>query len=212
MKKLFFLLITLCSLFAVHCYSQPINQWQKCYGGSMAEEARCIIQTSDSGYLVAGYAQSNDLDVSGNHDTINGYPDYWVVKLNSSGNIQWQKCLGGTDDDRVFSVAEARENGGYIIAGTTYSINGDVTGHHDCADCWVVKLDTSGNIQWQKCLGGSSDDRAYSIKQTPDGGYVVAGSTWSSDGDVTGLHDTIGLGNCGPDYWVVKLDPSGNIQ
>jgi len=78
MKKLFFLLISVyCSLLTIQ--SQPVIQWQKCYGGSMAEMANSIIQTSDSGYLIAGYAQSNDGDVSGIHYTINNYPDYWVV-------------------------------------------------------------------------------------------------------------------------------------
>jgi hypothetical protein len=192
--------------------AQPIIQWQKCLGGSMGDVARSVIQTSDGGYIVAGFTNSHDGNVTGSHDTVASYTDYWVVKLNSSGNLQWQKCLGGTDEDRAFSIAEAREGGGYIIAGYAFSNDGDVTGNHGMGDYWVVKLDTAGNIQWQKCLGGTSPDYAYSVKQTIDGGYIITGTTGSNDGDVSGLHDTTGNGNCGPDYWVVKLDASGNIK
>jgi hypothetical protein len=175
-------------------------QWQKCLGGTSWEYASSIQQTTDGGYVAAGYTRSNDGDVSGNH----GDWDYWVVKLDSSGNIQWQKCLGGTSWDEAYSIQQTTD-GGYVVTGYTTSNDGDVSGNHGGEDYWVVKLDSSGNIQWQKCLGGTGDDRANSIQQTTDGGYVVAGYTYSNDGDVSGNHG-------GRDFWVVKLDASGNIQ
>src|SRR5689334_16943821 len=90
--------------------------------------------------------------------------------------IQWQKCLGGTGDDIAFSI-EQTADGGYIVAGCAYYNNGDITGNHGDRDYWVVKLDSSGNIQWQKCLGGTNYDNAYFIEQTADGGFIVAGYT-----------------------------------
>ncbi len=175
-------------------------QWQKCLGGSNGDWALSIRQTTDGGYIVAGYTLSNDGDVSGNH----GSGDFWAVKLDSLGNIQWRKCLGGTNFDCANSIQQTADRG-YIVAGYTYSNDGDVSGNHGNGDFWVVKLDRLENIQWQRCLGGSNDDWAFDIRQTSDGGYVVAGFTESNDGDVSGNH---GDGDC----WVAKLDGLGNIQ
>ncbi len=111
--------------------------------------------------------------------------------------IIWQKALGGGYDDVAFSIQQTSD-GGYIVAGYTYSNDGDVSGYHDDADFWVVKLDERGNIIWQKALGGSGRDEAYSVQQTSDGGYIVAGYTKSNDGDVSGYHGR-------DDFWVVKL-------
>src|SRR5688572_15163162 len=111
-------------------------QWLKSLGGTAAEQASAVQQTSDGGYIVAGYTLSNNGDVSGNH----GNEDCWLVKLNSSGTIQWQKCLGGTERDFANAVQQTSD-GGYIIAGSTFSNNGDVSGNHGNDDYWVVKLD-----------------------------------------------------------------------
>ena len=142
------------------------------------DDAMSIAPASDGGYIVAGYSESNDGDINGNH----GDKDYWIVKLNSSGNLQWQKSLGGSYDDWANSIAPTPD-GGYIVAGQSASNDGDITGHHGYWDYWIVKLDASGNLQWQKSLGGSSSEYAYSIAPTPDGGYIVAGSSYSNDGD-----------------------------
>jgi Secretion system C-terminal sorting domain len=175
-------------------------QWQKCLGGSSNEYVNSIQQTTDSGYIIAGYTESNDGDVTGYH----GNKDYWIVKIDSIGALQWQKCLGGTGWDIANSVRQTTD-GGYIVAGFTGSNDGDVTGYIGWYDCWIVKLDSLGTIQWQKCLGGSDNDQAQSIRQTTDGGYIFAGYTWSDNGDVSGHH-----GN--GDYWVVKIDSLGALQ
>ena len=189
--------------------------WQKCLGGSSDDIAQSIQQTSDGGFIVTGGTWSNDGDVSGNH----GWTDYWVVKLDSSGDIVWHKCLGGSGwEGTIVFPADAfiqeTSDGGFIMAGGTQSNDGDVSGNHGERDYWIVKLDSSGNIVWQKCLGGSGWEGAHmvgevlkrmvSIQETSDGGFIMAGGTWSNDGDVSGNH-----GLC--DYWVVKLDSSGNI-
>ncbi len=174
--------------------------WQKFLGGSAAEEPFSIRPTPDGGYIVAGYSLSNDYNVSGNH----GDMDYWVVKLNTTGVIQWQKSLGGSGTDWAYSI-QPTNGGGYVVAGFSRSDDGDVSGNHGGADAWIVKLDLNGAIQWQKSLGGSGDDSAGDVQVTSDGGYIVAGSSKSNDGDVSG-----NLGNS--DVWVVKLDATGAIQ
>ena len=176
-------------------------QWQKALGGSGNDIANYIQLTSDGGYIVAGQSNSTNGDVTGNH----GDYDYWIVKLSSTGIIQWQKSLGGSAWDNAWSI-EPTSDGGYIIAGDSYSTDGDVTGNHGIGDYWIVKLNSTGAIQWQKSLGGSGYDFATSIQQTPDGGYIVAGSSDSNNGDVTGNHGGNG------DYWIVKLNSAGAIQ
>lgn len=175
-------------------------QWQKSLGGSYLETASSLSQTFDGGYIVAGNSSSNDGDVSSNY----GSSDYWVVKLDTIGNIQWTKSMGGTYNDFLRSIEQTSDSG-YIVAGNSYSNNNDVVGNHGWTDAWVVKLNSTGSIQWQKCLGGSNDDRAYSVKQTSDGGFIVAGTTVSNDGDVIGNHG-------GGDVWVIKLGSSGTIE
>jgi len=183
-----------------------VIQWQKCLGGSNDDTARSIKQMHDGGYVVAGWTYSNDNDVAGGG--FHGRADSWAVKLSDSGEILWQKCLGGSDDDAAESIS-VTDDGGIIIAGVTYSSDGDVTGKHNPnsrnPDFWVVKLNSAGTIQWQKCLGGSNADWSYSIQQTDDDGHIVAGKTCSNDGDVSGNH-----GNC--DSWTVKLNSVGTIQ
>jgi hypothetical protein len=176
-------------------------EWQKRLGGTGNDYVYSIQQTSDGGFIVVGYTNSNDGDVSGNH----GYFDAWVVKLNSSGNIEWPKCLGGTGNDYANSIQQTSD-GGFIVAGETYSNDDDVSGNHGYFDYWVVKLNSLGDIEWQKCLGGTGNDYAYSIQQTSDSGFIVAGFTNSNDGDVSGNHGGY------YDAWVVKLNSSGNIE
>ncbi|MCD6449891.1 MAG: PEGA domain-containing protein, partial [Thermotogaceae bacterium] len=172
----------------------PSIIWQKALGGSSKDWAYSIQQTSDGGYIVAGWTRSYyNGDVSEYH----GYIDAWVVKLGESGNIEWQKALGGSEGDEAHSIQQTRD-GGYIVAGCTRSNDGDVSGNHGKVDAWVVKLGESGNIEWQKALGGSFWDKAYSIQQTSDGGFIVAGRTASNDGDVSGNHGEV-------DAWIVKL-------
>ncbi|MBS1939311.1 MAG: T9SS type A sorting domain-containing protein [Bacteroidetes bacterium] len=179
-------------------------QWQKCIGGTEQDFAHSIQQTSDGGFILVGSTQSNDGDVSGLHEGANGGRDVWVVRLDNTGNIQWQKCLGGTGGEEAYSIQQTSD-GGYVLGGYTNSNDGDVSGGHGGSDAWVVKLSAYGAIEWQKCMGGTGNDRATSVQQTTDGGYIVAGSTYSNDGDVSGNH-----GNS--DAWAVKIDAVGNIE
>ena len=178
----------------------PEIQWQKSIGGTGTDIAYSIIQTSDNGFIVAGNSSSNNGDVSGNH----GLGDYLVVKLSVTGNIEWQKSLGGTNEDDARSIQQTLD-GGYIVVGSSNSNNGDVSGNHGGADYWIVKLNSIGDIQWQKSLGGLSNEGANSIKETEDGGYIIAGTSASTNSDVSGNHGSI-------DYWIVKINIEGNIE
>ncbi len=175
-------------------------QWQKTLGGSNHDWPYSIRQTTDGGYITVGHTASIDGDVSDNHGGI----DAWVVKLDSLGAIQWQKTLGGSKNDDATSV-ELVQDGGYIIAGESNSNDGDVSENHGYSDFWVLKLNSAGDIEWQKSLGGSSNERALAIKCTAEGGYIVVGETLSNNGDVMG-------NNGDSDLWVVKLDILGDIE
>ena len=183
-----------------HC--QPDIEWQSCFGGTMNDEAMSIAQASDGGFIMAGHVRSSNGNVIGYHG---GAADAWVVKLDSDGTIQWQRCLGGSRGDYAASV-HPTVDGGYIMAGSTFSNNGDVNGYHESefslSDAWVVKLSAMGMIEWQRCLGGSSEDYLQSIQELPEGGYVAAGASYSNNGDVT-------CSNGGS--WVVKLNTMGDI-
>lgn len=170
-------------------------QWQRSLGSTSNDAVKSIKQTSDGGYIVASVVGKGDRDVLVHY----GNNDIWIVKLNANGVIQWQKTLGGIQFDEVSSIELTSDNG-YIIAGSSNSVDKDVTGNHGLQDYWVVKLNSNGVLQWQKSLGGSALDNAYFIQQTIDGGYIVAGTSSSSNGDVTGNHG-------GRDAWVVKLKP-----
>jgi len=175
-------------------------QWQKSFGGSGFDIAYDIHPANDHGFIFAGYTNSTDHDVSVNH----GFDDCWVVKLDSGGAIQWEKTFGGSDQDQLFSIRQ-NSDGNYSAAGFSKSVNGDVTNPKGGADFWILKIDSLGALIWQHSFGGSSDDRAHSLAKTSDGGCVVAGTTASSDSDVTANHG-------GEDIWLIKLDSTGSME
>lgn len=210
------LFLLLLSLFTFQSYSQaPAIDWKVCLGGTGMEGASPeyntansyyglqIIQTTDGGYITAGNASTNNGYVSGIHLQS---MDMWVIKTDSQGNFQWQKCLGGQGTETAATIAQTTD-GGYIVAGVTSVDGGDVSGHHGSGDMWIVKLDAVGNLVWQKCVGGGGTEKAYSIKQTTDGGYIVAGIANFNEGMVSGHH----LPSFTPDMWVVKLDSVGDL-
>jgi hypothetical protein len=190
-----------CDYFVVKFRSDGFMEWQRCYGGSAHDIAHSIIQTTDGGYAVAGYVNSNN---SGNVSDNHGGSDYWIIKLSTQGILEWQKCFGGVDYDEAHSIIQTID-GGYVVAGFTYSNDEDVSGNHGDSDYWVIKLSSSGSLEWQKCYGGSATDIAYSLIQNTEGGYVVAGYSLSNSGDVSGNYGD-------EDYWVIKLDNNGNLN
>lgn len=175
-------------------------EWGKCIGGSKLDKIFSITTTPDEGYCVVGLTSSKDGDML-IHDMSH---EIFVMKLNKIGNIEWENFYGGSRLDICNSIINTYE-GGYLISGYTYSNDGDIKGNHGETDYLVMKLDKSGNIEWQKSLGGSASDSSCSALQTPDCGYLIMGTSKSSDGDVTGSSTK-------EDYWVVKLDEFGSIK
>jgi hypothetical protein len=194
--------------------------WQSCLGGSGDDWARTIVQTSDGGYVFVGNtttSAANDGDIVGHHvDTFSrDNSDLWIVKLNAQGSIVRQKCLGGSKFDDVQSMTGTTD-GGFVIAGRSQSTDGDLAGIRDTGKCWIIKLDSLFNIEWQNRFGGSGADEAgESIIQTLDGGYAFSGGTSSTDGDVKGIHISkiVSPGNDSTtDTWVVKLSHEGRLE
>lgn len=178
-------------------------EWEKSFGGTGPDRAQAAHQTRDGGYIVAGFSNSSDGDVAGNH----GAEDGWILKLDATGGIQWQKSIGGTNGDGMYDLRQTTDSG-YIVSGYSYSNDGDVSGLHGTDDCWVVKLDSVGNIEWQHPVGGTGYEYGYAAEQASNGGYIVAGGTTSNNGEISGNHST---GNI-PDWNVVKLDEYGVIE
>ncbi|HNQ13491.1 MAG TPA: T9SS type A sorting domain-containing protein [Bacteroidia bacterium] len=208
MKTLFFILLT--SLTSQIC-GQPTIKWQKSFGGSEFEFPGSLILNRNGGFTIAGSSNSQDGQVNGLHVGSCSFgicQDYWVVNTDSLGNLLWEKCFGGTGDDAAYSIASTGD-GGSIICGYTTSLDGDVTGIHtgfSAMDVWVVRLDSSGNLLWQRCLGGSRGEFGFSIISTIDKGFVIAAYANSYDGDVPGNNNP----NQSSDVWVIKLDSFGS--
>ncbi len=192
MNKYFYVFLTLLALFSflggllVGCTPAPrLNEsktWQKTYGGTGFDGAQCIQQTNDGGYITVGWTDSFG---SGGYD---GY----VLKLDGSGELEWQRTFGGSQDD-WFNCVRQTSDGGYIGVGWTYSYG------EGLADVYVVKLDRNGEVTWQKTYGGNGFDEGYSVEQTEDGGFIIVGE---SNSFVSGPVDV----------YIVKIDANGDLK
>lgn len=250
--------------------AQGTLEWQKTYGGTdydaaggLRIEASKIRQTSDGGYILGGNSMSFDNDVSANF----GGTDVWIVKIDSSGAIQWEQNYGSDADDYFSDIKETNEggfimtyassdyntfifdtkitkidvqgnvewtnsygegefkfsnlysitqtsDGGYVSTGWTNADDSETTpedeiipGLYNVSRLWVLKIGAAGAFEWAKTYGGSNIDEGYSIVETTDGSYVVAGMTYSGDGDAVGHPDPDNASS----QWVLKLDNSGEV-
>jgi PKD repeat protein len=194
------LLCFLASMGIANAAAPPLLEWQKCLGGTGQDMPVRLIKGSDGFIYTLGSTGSSDGDVVQNRGAL----DLWLTKLDSTGQLIWQKTYGGSNMDIGTGIVQL-SSGGFIIAGYTASTNGDITSNHGNFDAWVLKIDQSGNIIWQKTIGGSQVDLCYSLIQTQDGGFLLGGGTYSNDGDVSGLHGD-------QDFWLVKINSAGTIQ
>mgnify|MGYP000874951140 CR=1 FL=1 len=176
--------------------------WEKVYGGSGFDMAYSIAQTSDYGFIVAGYTFSSNGDLKGKTHRGNG--DWWIIKLNRYGDIEWHETYGGAGWEEPRKVAVTSDKG-YIITGVTGSNDGHLTGNRGGWDVWLLKLNRSGKIEWSKTFGGSNHDKAFSLIIDRRGNFFIAGYTTSSDGDVSRLAG-------GMDAWVLRVSSSGTLM
>ncbi|HNM30908.1 MAG TPA: MopE-related protein [Chitinophagales bacterium] len=197
------LLFTYLSMYVVGAFSQGLEKiWGKSIGGSDNDYLKQIKQTRDGGCVICGYSYSDDFDIPENK----GSTDFLLIKMNSSGDIEWIQTYGGSSIDRCYGV-DTTLDGGYIMAGYTYSNDFDVTDNLEVS-AWVVRVDSIGNIVWQKTYGGSGFDAADAgIISLDDGSFVIAGQSYSNDGDVIGHVGTTDY----KDFWVFKIDAVGDI-
>jgi hypothetical protein len=176
--------------------------WQRCLGGTKQDRGSYAFETSDGALVVFGNSYSKDGDVIG---TQKGKGDIWLVKMDVGGNILWQQLWGGEGSDFGYMIRETADKGFIAISYTT-SMTGDISGNHGEGDGLVQKLDSAGNVQWQRCIGGSLDDYLHAVEQMPNGEYVMIGRSLSYDGDISGHHDS----GRSKDYTFFKLDANGN--
>lgn len=173
--------------------------WSKAFGGTGYEEGFCVIPTSDGGYIAAGETNSADGDFNFNR----GIYDVYILKVSSSGTFQWSKTYGGSLFDYANNIIQTKD-GGYLVTGSTASDDSDITFNHGQGDVWVLKLDDTGAIEWQKTYGGSNDETGINAVECSSGGYIIGSSTISYDGEVTynhGVHD----------FWAIRINDTGNI-
>lgn len=175
-------LFTLTNAYSGGKAAGPVIEWERWFGGSEDDKAYSVQQTSDGGYIIAGYTYSSEA----------GSSDVYLVKTDSEGNMEWEKTFGGKGSDIGYSVRQTKD-GGYIVGGFTssYGAGGD--------DAYLIKTDAAGNMQWEQVYGGSKQDQYYSVRQTLDGGYVLVGATFS-----------FGAGH--RDGHLIKTDSDGNVQ
>jgi hypothetical protein len=210
-KVKIFRLLFLSIIFFNAAYGQPAIEWQNTIGGTERDDLEAILQTADKGYVLGGISQS---DISGDktEDSYGfGSRDYWVLKTDSTGNIEWQNTIGG-DQDEYLKVVLSTMDGGYLLCG--YSKSDSSRDKHEynfdntlsTFDYWIVKISAGGSIAWENTIGGTGDDALTAAKETADSGFILLG--WSNStisGDKT--EDTLG----NTDGWLVRIGSTGNI-
>ena len=212
--------IRFCSLFSISLFSlstflsaQDI-QWQQVLGGVHSEYLYDLKATPDYGFLLIGSSFSED---SGNKTGKGkGDLDYFLWKMDESGKLEWQKTFGGSGSDYLYSASLTRE-GGYILGGSSDSPKSEDKKEESFGnmDFWILKLDPVGEEEWQLTLGGIGNDQLQSIQQTPDGGFIIGGSSDSSpiqnqEGKTIGNKSEESKGSF--DYWIIKLSANGEVE
>jgi len=178
--------------------NMPI-QWQACFGGTDRDNVIDMV-TTDNGYLLIGTIFSDDGDITNSH----GGKDIWIVKIDSIGNMLWEKAFGGSEDDYARRIVR-NNDGDYYFVAEVGSNDGDIqSGNHGAFDIWVVKIDGMGELIWEKCYGGSGYDDYPNLKLLSDGNLLITCNSSSSNGDVPtnyGFYDA----------WVFIISPDGEI-
>ena len=186
--------------------SEAQLEWNKTYGGSGDERGRSLIETSDGGYALLGYSDSSDGDVSSN----NGNRDFWLVKINASGVLSWQKSFGYEGEDEGVSIIETSDN--HLMLSGVLDVTasggegnqGRFSTRHAGGDYWAIKITPTGDIVWSRFYGGTFTDSPTGIKETLNDGLISVGGSDSNDVDISNNKGSY-------DFWIVKSDRNGDI-
>lgn len=181
-------------------FAQLGVDFEKTFGGTENDFGFDMKASGTGGYILAGYTDSGDDDVT---DTI-GKLDFWILEIDADGNILWDETYGGTENDFCRAVVPAGD-GGWVVTGSTFSSDGDITDNAGNKDGWVFKIDADGDLEWQFTYGGPDEDQFNNITATSDGGFLCVGASKSTTGDVSGNQ---GL----DDYWILKIDSDGVFE
>ena len=175
-------------------------QWSRYFGGTFTDTAYDSIQTQDGNFLIMGSSDSDDVDINNNKGTY----DFWVVKLNNTGTLLWEKSFGGTEIDEARTITSTAD-GNFLIAGDSRSNDIDLSTNNGAADVWIIKINSDGDLLWEKTFGGSSFDGVKAIYKTQNNEFLVAGNSRSSDGNLT-------KNNGQNDAWIFKINAQGNVM
>lgn len=196
-------LIAICALLLIvsFSYSQiPDIVWQQCYGSPDTDYYQCILET-DSGYLVGMGLSEFEPGISNYH----GSHEIWLFKTDTAFNMEWERCYGGSAAETPIKLIKTNE-GNYYIVGGTNSTDGDVQSFNNgSSDYWIVKINGSGEIIWEKCFGTSVAEGPRDALLTPDGGLLVMGRIHASGGDVSVYYGD-------NDVWLFKVDSLGILE
>ena len=173
--------------------------WQRYFGGTNNDRAYAVARAQDGGFVMAGFSESEDFDISQSR----GSYDFWVVKISQEGELVWERSFGGSGIDIAFDIAATSDNA-YAIVGHSFSSDTDVTANHGEADIWLIKIDDSGQLLWERNLGGSSFDAAQGIRESSDGGFIISGNSRSNDMDLE-------INGGENDIWLLKTDSEGSL-
>lgn len=189
-------------LVRVDAQGDPI--WEQTYGGTDQDLLACLYPVGE-GYIAGGTSLSG---VNGNKTSPNlGLRDYWVIRLNSEGDAIWEKSYGGTGSDYLQDL-KPTPDGGFLLGGYSFSgTNGTKTSpNHGLIDYWIVKVNEAGDSVWDKSIGGGGNDYLSKVALTTNGGYILAGYSFSIEGGTKSAPR-----HGGSDFWIVRLDAQGNL-
>ena len=188
--------------------AQGVFMWERSFGYGGHDHAYSIIKTADGGSLFNGFLDVTASNGAGNSvadrsGSLHGVGEFWCHKINSEGVVEWRNYYGGTSNDRSYDATELA-NGNFVLVGTSESVDVDVTDPTGSYDVWVVTIDATGNLIWEKSLGGSEIDGANAVLENAEGNIVVFGNSFSSDGNRS-------FPKGSSDFWIATLSPSGAL-
>jgi len=192
-------MVVLFAFFAVTVCAGLTLSDQVVVGGDGNDVGNDIVLLADGSVVIAGYTTSS----KGTFFSSHGQEDFLIARFDKDLELIWWKAYGGSKRDVAQALTTTRD-GDFVLAGLTESSDGDVTGNKGLGDFWVIRVSSTGELEWQKTFGGSGQDYAYDVVETPEGNILVAGYTRSDNGDVIGY-------DWGEDFWVIELNCDGEL-